>query len=267
MADYFIPLPGSTPPSFKSTTLILPQPSLGSLPQLALDLITHSPSFTLVGYLGLEDHIPSISSLDSLPSQPRPPASSISYAVQVFYAAKSNVTVVLPRSPVVRARKANYLESMREWIQHNGVGEVLVIGSVDAGLRGDEALSLETPLRTILVPTSVSTPLITKLATLVTYSPPSSTDSSPKIPPIPSGGLTRKLIDALSPLSSTIPISALLIFAAEGSNTDQAKGLATAVAELVGVEKETDTWEEPRSWENGLMGEELGRARVGELYG
>lgn len=84
--DYFVPLPGSQPPSFTSSTLLLvrppfpapsnliaddplsaqPQPSLSSLAQLACDLLVHTYGLELVGYLGLRDHVPAVGGRDGL---------------------------------------------------------------------------------------------------------------------------------------------------------------------------------------------------------
>ena len=50
-----------------------PQPSLASLAQLACDLIVHNYDLELVGYLGLQDHVPAVGARDSLPGQPDQP--------------------------------------------------------------------------------------------------------------------------------------------------------------------------------------------------
>lgn len=48
---------------------VQPQPSLGSLPQLAADLLIHTLDFQLVGYLALRDTIPAVSGLDGVEGQ------------------------------------------------------------------------------------------------------------------------------------------------------------------------------------------------------
>lgn len=50
------------------------------------------------------------------------------------------ITLVLPRSPIIKSRKPHHLIALREWVEGSGFGEVLVITGVDAGARGDEAL-------------------------------------------------------------------------------------------------------------------------------
>lgn len=52
---------------------VQPQPSLASLAQLACDLIVHNYRLELVGYLGLQDHVPAVGARDGLPGQPDQP--------------------------------------------------------------------------------------------------------------------------------------------------------------------------------------------------
>lgn len=140
----------------------------------------------------------------------------------------------------------------------------------------------QTPLRHLTFPTpSGPTPLQTKLTSLGPSYAPSS--SATKIPLIPHGGLTRPLLEALT-FPSALPTSALLIYAAEGDNQAAAFLLADALSEVLGLEVPDATgaeegeegsrqglgrrqWIAPKSWERGLMGEELGRERGGEMYG
>ena len=64
------------------------------------------------------------------------------------------------------------------------------------------------------------------------------------------------------------PTSALLMYASEGDNREPARLLASALAKALGLaELSGGEWQEPGSWRVGLLGEELGRERVGELYG
>jgi predicted ATP-grasp superfamily ATP-dependent carboligase len=53
---------------------------------------------------------------------------------------KGAITVVLPRAPVIRARKLHHLQSMKQWIEAVGVKEVLLLAGVDAASRVDEGL-------------------------------------------------------------------------------------------------------------------------------
>lgn len=120
---------------------------------------------------------------------------------------------------------------------------------------------------------SAATPLVQRLTNLA---PPYTTTRKPgTVPGIPHGGLTRALLlECQKPDEVTIGVSALLIYAAEGDNAElafmSADVLARALAVDTLVEKDEQgrcRWQKPRSWDAGLMGEELGRDRVGEMYG
>ncbi|GAA5924130.1 hypothetical protein JCM1841_004582 [Sporobolomyces salmonicolor] len=306
--DYFNPLPAlPAVPSFSGSTLLLPQPSLSSLAQLATDLLIHTYGLEKIGYLGLRDFVPAVSGLDGVAGEEQ--AEGVLFGVEVFQTPSGSLTVVLPRSPVIRARRAHHLEAMRAFIEQAGFAEVLLVAGVDAALRGDEGLNAATPLRHFVLPTTPSSsspfPLAQRLASLA---PPyassapsgstSSTSPAPSIPLIPHGGLTRKLLEALSlpssPSSSSEanfpPVSALLIYTSEGDAADSAYFLADALADALGKELEEVEvrakverlrlnvdgeqgersgikWKTPRSWETGLMGPKLAREAGREMFG
>ncbi|ORY89038.1 hypothetical protein BCR35DRAFT_252774, partial [Leucosporidium creatinivorum] len=231
-----------------------PQPSLGSLPQLAADLLIHTLDFKLVGYLALRDTIPAVSGLDGVEGQDV--GEGISFGVEGTFSLKEAVTIVLPRAPVIRARKLHHLQSMKLWIEAAGVKEVLLLAGVDAASRVDEGLRAVTPLRHFTF--SSTSGLIERLSALTpSFVASSSTSTSTtKIPPIPHGGLTRSLLETLSPNNT----SALLIYAAEGDNSASAFLLADALAAVDEAREVSQLgrgeWRKPKSWERGLMGEE-----------
>ncbi|GAA5820044.1 hypothetical protein JCM10212_004989 [Sporobolomyces blumeae] len=246
--SYFTPLPGSqAAPSFAGSTLVLPQPSLASLAQLSTDLLVHNFSLERVGFLGLRDHVPAVSGLDGLPGQPLA-REGISYSVEVFQNSSKSLTIVLPRSPVIRARRSNYLASIREWIDGSAFAEVLVVAGTDAALRGDEGLQSATPLRYFSLPPSASSwtrdgDLASSLKSLCPPYPVYSTSSNsgpdtaavPAIPLFPHGGLTRKLLETLSSSRQghEVPVSALTIYTFDTTEPTVAFFLADALLRLL----------------------------------
>jgi proteasome assembly chaperone 2 len=92
-------------------------------------------------------------------------------------------------------------------------------------------------------------------------------DAGADVPFIPGGGLTRRLLSALSspfPTDSDsnadtparVPTAALLHFVLEGDNRADAGVLATAVAHAVGIVDQLPPggWRAPASWRAGLFG-------------
>jgi len=69
---------------------------------------------------------------------------------------------------------------------------------------------------------------------------------------IPGAGLTRRLLSSI-PKSWSIPTAALLRFALDGDNRDDALSLASVTAEIVGVPPSNVEWKQPKSW-TGLFG-------------
>ncbi|POY72314.1 hypothetical protein BMF94_4616 [Rhodotorula taiwanensis] len=265
--SFFVPLRGSAAPSFTSATLVLPhrtsngrrvqpQPSLASLAQLACDLIVHNYRLELVGYLALQDHVPAVGARDSLPGQPA--QNGIALGCEVFATPDRSLFIALPRSPVIHARRANYLDSIERWIAQSGFKEVLVVAGADAAMRGDDGLNEITPLRHLTPNSSASTS--SHLLTTLRQISPSYLTSAPSgfqstseaaalpsdsIPPIPHGGLTRQLLTTLttaapsspsrsdSPTAPKVDIAALLIYTSEGAASESAHFLADALSYLL----------------------------------
>ncbi|GAA5908434.1 hypothetical protein JCM8208_006194 [Rhodotorula glutinis] len=284
--DYFVPLPGTTAPSFASTTLLLPQPSLSSVAQLACDLLVHNCALELVGYLGVRDFVPAVGARDALPGQ-EGEVEGLSLGTEVYTNPRRTLTLVLPRAPVIHARKAHHLDAMARFVEAGGFRDVLVVAGVDAAMRGDEALNAPTPLRHLIPSSSSSSTSSPILSSLQSIAPPysTSTNSSPPLPSLPHAGLTRSLLAALSPPPSSsssstsaqpqVPVAALLAYTAEGTAAPLAHLVAWALAHVLELpapaggasaaqgeeegEGEGKTWVEPISWERGLMGVELER--------
>ncbi|GAA5974768.1 hypothetical protein JCM11641_007258 [Rhodosporidiobolus odoratus] len=249
MSSYLIPYPGVATPTFRGSTLIYPQPSLASLAQLAADLVLWNSDWNLVGYVGLQDFVPAVGGKDSLPSTSSSSSQAVpegfAFGVEVYQHTTLNLTLVFPRSPVIRARRPHHLEAIKQWTQEAGFETVLVVAGVDAGLRGDEALLSSTPLRHYLPSSSSSassTPVLTRLSSLIpSYisSSSSSATSTSRLPLFPHSGLTRKLLETFSPSSSESEkaphIAALTIYTAEGDASEGAFLLAEVLSEVLGL--------------------------------
>ncbi|KAM0754198.1 hypothetical protein T439DRAFT_173500 [Meredithblackwellia eburnea MCA 4105] len=269
--DYFVPKLNKDW-NFSNSTLILPQPSLASLPQLATDLIVHNLGFTSIGYLGLPDYIPAVSGVDSLEGDPQQ-SPGLSFPNEVYQNSDKTVTIALPRSPVIQARKRHHAISIQKFVESSGFKDVLLVTTVDAASRGDEGFNEPSPFRHFILPshTSVSsTPLIDTLAKLFTPYLSSSAPPTTPIPQFPHGGLTRLVLTSFyqSQPSTTIPIATLIIYASEGDNSSLAEFLAEAVSRTVGLAGEGEReWRKPKSWEVGLMGQEMSDEVRGEMFG
>lgn len=77
--------------------------------------------------------------------------------------------------------------------------------------------------------------------------------SDTRIPFIPGGGLTRRILSSL-PQTWSIPTAALLQFVLEGDNREDAHLLAAVVAKVLGIDHAISEWKRPGSWEQGLFG-------------
>ncbi|KAK4050817.1 hypothetical protein OIV83_003239 [Microbotryomycetes sp. JL201] len=306
--DFFVTATGAHP-DFQGSILVLPQPSLGSVAQLASDLIVHasssssssssSPNWRVVGYLGLQERVPVVSGLDYLASDTEPTLSGgITFAVQVYQTLDNKVTLVLPRSPVVRARRQRYIDSLQRWILENNFTDTLIVSSVDAAMRMDDSIREPTPFRHLIV--SNKTPLqarLSKIGPSYLKHPLTESGRLAHLPTFPHGGLTRKLFENLLDSSVTVAdagqpsssmnkldnVSGLIVYTSEGDNTILASQLADVLIKVLGLDgpppvKEDENgvqvdatkigrWTKPKSWLTGLSGKTLDRNLAGEMFG
>lgn len=90
-----------------------------------------------------------------------------------------------------------------------------------------------------------------------------------QIPLLPSSGITRRLLAALTE-DPSVEVCAVLMYVAEGDNRYDAHVLARAVAKVLQVDIQDDAWREPVSWKLGLYGQDTVRSTTqgsAELYG
>jgi hypothetical protein len=78
--------------------------------------------------------------------------------------------------------------------------------------------------------------------------------SSSSLPPMPSGGLARTYLEAAASTSDKIPMQAIITFAAEGDNRNDALQMAALVASLLNLSHlPAESFSQPSDW-NLLFG-------------
>ncbi|ETS65210.1 hypothetical protein PaG_00277 [Moesziomyces aphidis] len=228
---FYTPL-ASVLPSFEGATLLIPAVSIGSVPQLAVDLLLHSADLGLAK-VGRID--PSFCFPFAGPSDARDAAADdITTALEVF-ANEAGLVVIQQRAPVYKSRGTEYITALTKWISQAGFKQTLWISSIDAAARTDA--EFETPILSI-PPANPQTPLMKALATFPVFAPAGET-----IPVIPGSLLTRKLLQ----LDAELNLGTLLYFAAEGDTRPDANSLATTLLSLLSLPSSAPL-QEPASW-------------------
>jgi PAC2 family len=241
--------------SLSSDTLLIPAVSIGSVPQLAFDLLVHDPELALqriahVGasrlclpFVGPVDYLDAPSSSSS--SKPR----GLCTAIELYRNASHKVTLLHQRSPVIKSQKSTFVQELLAWIEEQGFKEVLLVGSMDAGMRIDR--EMETPL----VQWSADAEKAPKdgtlagvLKSLPRFTPAPLAGSAQqeelkgsKVPALPGAGLVRRILSAHAQESSSIALGALLMFCGEGDNRGDAHALAGLISHLLGVQESKGT--------------------------
>lgn len=104
---------------------------------------------------------------------------------------------------------------------------------------------------------------------MTAYDPSSPDLQANQLPLLPSSGITRRLLAALTEDGSA-EVCAVLMYVAEGDNRYDAHVLARAVAKVLQVNVQEEAWKEPVSWKLGLYGQDTLRSTTqgsAELYG
>ncbi|KAI3628078.1 hypothetical protein CBS14141_002079 [Malassezia furfur] len=168
-----------TPPDFHGRTLVLPVISVGSVPQLAVDLLIHAPELQCARVATLDgaECVPFVA-----PSEDGSATAAVYTALDVYQAPGSGLVIVQQRSPVLKSHKTHFAQRLKAWIEEAGFAEVLIIASMDAAFRTDA--EMHTAQWKLCPPKATDTPLAAAAAHLPTF-------GDTPLPPIPGGGMTR----------------------------------------------------------------------------
>ncbi|CAD6891449.1 unnamed protein product [Tilletia controversa] len=261
-------------------TLIVPAVSIGNVPQLTVDLLIHHVPLGL-RYLGAfdstewclpyacpQDHVSSAGKSNGADT------SMLGLPLQLYSNSSLRLTVLQQRSPILKVAKRDFALALLNWAKSAGIAQILVLSSLDAGLRVDAEMHI--PLVHLLASPasrSSSSVLKTLAQSFPAFQPqatheddlPPRPKASPSsgLPFLPGAGLTRLLLQAAA--EDSLPVGALLMFAGEGDNRGDAHAMATFLLDILkrASESEQDAasapsasapferdgaFKEPRSW-------------------
>ncbi|WFC93578.1 hypothetical protein MBRA1_000199 [Malassezia brasiliensis] len=168
-----------TPPDFHGRTLVLPVVSVGSVPQLAVDLLIHAPELQCARVASLDgaECVPFVA-----PSEDGSATAGVYTALDVYQAPGSGLVIVQQRSPVLKSHKTHFAQRLKAWIEQAGFAEVLILASMDAAFRTDA--EMHTALWKLRPVEANDIPLAKAAAHLPTF-------GDVPLPPIPGGGMAR----------------------------------------------------------------------------
>lgn len=240
--------------SLSGDTLLIPAVSIGSVPQLAFDLLVHAPELSLqrvahvcasrlcLPFVGPVDYLNAPSSSSSAKPQ------GLCTAIELYRNASRKVTLLHQRSPVMKSQKSVFVQELLTWIEEQGFKEVLLVGSMDAGMRIDK--EMETPLMQWSADSekaSKDSVLASVLKSLPRFTPTplagtqDEVEKSSRVPALPGAGLVRRILSAHAKESSSVPFGALLMFCGEGDNRGDAHALAGLISQLLGIQESNGT--------------------------
>ncbi|KAF8639494.1 hypothetical protein AX17_001399 [Amanita inopinata Kibby_2008] len=234
-------------------TLVIPIVSTANVSQLAADILIASFSLKRLATFDPSYFVPVIGGRDD--EEP-----GVTLPFELYGHDGTDLVVIQQRSPVLKSRKQDFVNALLDFIKSSGVAAALFLSGVDVSNRTDAQMLTPTyqtqPQNTPLLASSPlrslnSLPIPTYTSPVPQH--PQTGDDGAKIPFIPGGGLTRRLLSSL-PGDWPIPTAALLQFVLEGDNTADAQLLAAVVAKVVGLDSVISEWKQPSSWKQGLFG-------------
>ncbi|TFK53630.1 hypothetical protein OE88DRAFT_1655846 [Heliocybe sulcata] len=246
--------------SLAGKTLVVPIVSTGNVSQLAVDLLIASLGLQHIGIFDPRDVIPVIAARED--GEP-----GVTTPIELYGKVGVDVVVIQQRSPVLKDRKQEFVDSLLEFIASSGFGCVLFLSGVNPSNRSDAQMLVPTyHIIPFSSPSLQSTPLssisglpIPAYSSPTTQYPladqPTASSESNVIPFIPGGGVTRRILAAISASPAMkVPTACLLQFVMEGDNRGDAHLLAAVVAKVLGADTLITEWKQPSSWQRGLFG-------------
>ncbi|EGV64894.1 hypothetical protein PSN45_005247 [Yamadazyma tenuis] len=225
----------------RGTTLVVPSVSIGNVPQLATDLLIHNLAFERIAHLKDTYLYPFASPVDYATGTSIDGATTgagISTALEVFYSAKFNLTLLQQRSPIITTFTDKFIkEIITPFVNDNEFAGVLMLDSGDSGLR--ESIVQGT------VETYTNEDLLSKSIESLKLN-----DSIKSLRDVEY--VNSKYIKNLSGSLGTDWLNVLVIYVYEGENFMEANILAQKVVDK--LEIKVEEWVKPVSWK-GVYGD------------
>ncbi|GAC95402.1 hypothetical protein PHSY_002977 [Pseudozyma hubeiensis SY62] len=254
------------PVKLDGTTLIIPAVSIGSVPQLAIDLLINDASLSLVKvgridpsfcfpFVGPSESAHSNDITTSLEGKRNHSFVHFSHSssdtdhfplLNCTVFSNGSLTVIQQHSPILKSTQSTYISALTSFLSSTRFTEILYLTSLDSAARTDDEFS--TPLLSLFPPSSLpaTTPIFTQLrAKFPAFNP---LQQKTEVPHIPGSLLTRKLVQHVDSSDVKDRFGALLYFAAEGDTRSDAHALANVVLSLLPSSSAPTSLTDPPSW-------------------
>eukprot|EP00730_Choanoeca_flexa_P014894 TRINITY_DN6681_c0_g1_i3.p1 TRINITY_DN6681_c0_g1~~TRINITY_DN6681_c0_g1_i3.p1 ORF type:complete len:262 (+),score=45.69 TRINITY_DN6681_c0_g1_i3:71-856(+) len=231
-------------------TLVVPALSIGSVSQLAADLLIES--FELSPWLSLchDAMLPVIGNMKQGHSDIATVATASQARDAVYASANSSIAVLQLRSSIIPSQRNQYRTDLVGWAKSLGFERVLVLAGTDASQRIDQQLT-GVQMRWVLPEDADLEPWSAAVAQCANLGLPSlerrePSDSNLDGVYLPSAGMTRTFLKAAK--ATGLPAAAVVIFVNEGDNVQNSITLTSAVIQLLQLPFEGNL-KAPSAWD------------------
>eukprot|EP00045_Choanoeca_perplexa_P005853 m.48933 g.48933 ORF g.48933 m.48933 type:complete len:256 (+) comp13334_c0_seq1:65-832(+) len=238
------PITGSPAFEASSKTLIVPSLSIGSVSQLAADLLIESLSLKPCLTLDHDALVPVVGNM----RQAADSTTTLVTAAQVYSSPDSPLAVLQQRSSLISTLRDQYRNDLVAWVKEQGYQRVLLLAGTDASERIDNQLQ-GVQLRWVLLDDSPSG-WDDALAQCSALGLPalerrSTSESNPEGVYLPSSGMARSFLHQAKAVA--LPTAALVMFVNEGDNVQSSITLTSAVLQLLNIPFEGQL-QAPSAW-------------------
>ncbi|CAH2355358.1 proteasome assembly chaperone 2 [[Candida] railenensis] len=244
----------------KHSTLIIPSIAMGNIPQLTVDLLIHTLSFTKIAILD-DTYLHPFSSpndFSELVDATVTAKYGIANPLEVYYSAKDNLTLIQQRSPIINNFTEIFVDSViYKFIEEQEFSKIILLDSSDAGLL--ENLTSENKVEIF-----TNEDLMYKSLESLKISNKSEPQSLASNDPYKYTKYIQQLIKALRP--TKIELDVLVSHVYEGDNFNDAELLADQLVSRLET-KDYKKWVRPISWSGAYGDKPVPNAMEQGLYG
>lgn len=222
---------------FLGATLVVPAVSIGCIGQVSLEILAHTFSLPLAGYLYDENVLPCAGYNPLGAESPK-----IALSLELYRAPGHKLFFLQQRSPVIPGRLRFFATHLGEWAKAQGFARVFIVGSIDAAIRKDVQI-LDRGLRFVSTDDDLSSWLVAAGLKELEEDLFEREEGERRVSPWP---LVHRL------RVEGIVACCVLSFASEGNNVPNSLALAETLSGLLDLPLEKRDWKLPPLLENNL---------------
>jgi len=224
---------------FKNNVFVLPCMSVGNVGQLAIDLIVNTLELPRVGFLDSAYVLPVIGN-DAFSNH----SGKLTLNLEVFQDTRKGITLLQQRAPAIRGRHNAFATTLVTWILKSGFSSVIMLHSIEAGMRFVEQQLYGSQFRYIHTEPFNNT--------MIKQLPWTVLESGADVELFSKGSVSDKIF--MYSKQAGLPTLVFILFCTEGNNVPEGTLMADHLDQYLSLKSPVGTgqkeiiWKAPDSW-------------------